>query len=955
MNKQLALDYFKKAEDCKINGRIEDAVSYYKKSLEHDDGFISAYYNLAILYHKLGLFSESIDTFKKIVKLNPADTSVYNNIGALYFRNNNLIEAKKYIELALSIEPNYEEAKKNLENIQKRLDETSMISAEKKSGSISFRKQNIGFVTVWYERGQAYVTKAIRDALSDQHNTFVFARNGGTLHNPLIETTGEWHVPNLVTYTHYKIPKEILVEWVKSHCITTVFFNEEYNFELIGEIKGLGVKTIGYYIWEWFNPDYVKLCNLVYDKIICPTKSCYQKFKSLGVNNIEYIQWGIDLNQFKPGEKKENTRVRFFHPAGWGGLHARRGTQFVIDAFVKMNNSESELLVHTQFRQDTTTIDNYHQHLLNERNIKIQYGTVSREEIIRMYQEADVAVLPSKWEGLGLTFLESIACGLPIITVDAPPMNEFVIHRETGYLCRVGEKQNYKGIFVDGVHVDIDDMAKKMQQIMDVPTRCAMKENTIKLANEFSFVQFKEKVQDIFQEVINSSCVNVRLNIGCGTDIKNGYINIDCREISGVNVRADVSHIPFKNMSVAEIVANDILEHFPRNKTQEVLKNWINLLRPEGMLKIQCPDIRTLAYAFVTNQIPANEFSRRIYGGQDYADNFHHAGFDVPEMKRILNELGMWPKKVSVSNGNFTIVASRKTAMIRKKLRILLIGSRLTNYPWGTENFIYKALHELGHDVIDFDIKKDTDGIGKFIEMDKDIVITFKGSGVNPRFIELMSCPTILWYPDDIQSLQHAVADIRLSGYAYDILYYINLSGLSTLKEMGISRCNVLLPATDPSVYKYYPGTKKKYDIVFVGNIYPDRRKLLDRLKKRFGVYETKAYMEDMARIFNEAKIVLNLGVTNIGYNLRVFEALGCRSFLLTNEINQSERFFNDREHLVYFNDQNIEDLAEYYLKHEEEREIIAENGYREVCAKHTFKHRVTQILADAGLANNDV
>ena len=65
-------------------------------------------------------------------------------------------------------------------------------------------------------------------------------------------------------------------------------------------------------------------------------------------------------------------------------------------------------------------------------NIKVVHGTVSRDELIMMYQSSDVAVLPSKWEGIGLTTLESLACGLPVITVDAAPMNEFVIDSHNG-------------------------------------------------------------------------------------------------------------------------------------------------------------------------------------------------------------------------------------------------------------------------------------------------------------------------------------------------------------------------------------------------------------------------------------------------------------------------------------------------------------------------------------------
>jgi glycosyltransferase involved in cell wall biosynthesis len=49
---------------------------------------------------------------------------------------------------------------------------------------------------------------------------------------------------------------------------------------------------------------------------------------------------------------------------------------------------------------------------------------VAPEDNVRLYDEGDVCVQPSHWEGLGLTLLECQAAGLPLITTDAPPMNE---------------------------------------------------------------------------------------------------------------------------------------------------------------------------------------------------------------------------------------------------------------------------------------------------------------------------------------------------------------------------------------------------------------------------------------------------------------------------------------------------------------------------------------------------
>jgi glycosyltransferase involved in cell wall biosynthesis len=43
----------------------------------------------------------------------------------------------------------------------------------------------------------------------------------------------------------------------------------------------------------------------------------------------------------------------------------------------------------------------------------------------RLYEAGDVCVQPSHFEGLGLQLLECQAAGMPLVTTDAPPMNEY--------------------------------------------------------------------------------------------------------------------------------------------------------------------------------------------------------------------------------------------------------------------------------------------------------------------------------------------------------------------------------------------------------------------------------------------------------------------------------------------------------------------------------------------------
>ena len=54
-----------------------------------------------------------------------------------------------------------------------------------------------------------------------------------------------------------------------------------------------------------------------------------------------------------------------------------------------------------------------------------------------LYFRGDVYLYPTRLEGIGLTICEALASGLPVITTNDAPMNEFVIDGETGYLVDV--------------------------------------------------------------------------------------------------------------------------------------------------------------------------------------------------------------------------------------------------------------------------------------------------------------------------------------------------------------------------------------------------------------------------------------------------------------------------------------------------------------------------------------
>ena len=64
------------------------------------------------------------------------------------------------------------------------------------------------------------------------------------------------------------------------------------------------------------------------------------------------------------------------------------------------------------------------------------------------YSAADIFVMPSKIESFGLTALESMSCGTPVLAFRTGGIPDLVIHGETGWLAdEVGSVESlYQGL-----------------------------------------------------------------------------------------------------------------------------------------------------------------------------------------------------------------------------------------------------------------------------------------------------------------------------------------------------------------------------------------------------------------------------------------------------------------------------------------------------------------------------
>jgi len=79
-----------------------------------------------------------------------------------------------------------------------------------------------------------------------------------------------------------------------------------------------------------------------------------------------------------------------------------------------------------------------------------------------------------------------------------------------------------------------------------------------------------------------------KLNLGCGNDIKNGYVNLDISKLPGVDVVWDINKLPlaFKKEEFDEIYCKDVLEHVVYIP---LLRELHRILKKGGRIKIRVP------------------------------------------------------------------------------------------------------------------------------------------------------------------------------------------------------------------------------------------------------------------------------------------------------------------------------------------------------------------------------
>lgn len=130
-----------------------------------------------------------------------------------------------------------------------------------------------------------------------------------------------------------------------------------------------------------------------------------------------------------------------------------------------------------------------------------------------------------------------------------------------------------------------------------------------------------------------ASEASVRLNIGAGSTVIDGYIPVD------IKTGTDARTLPYPDESVDEVYASHVLEHLPRDEAPKALAEWARVLKPGGIMRIGVPNVPVICKAW--NELDEPHLMMVLYGSQDDQTNHHGWGYSSESLRHAMNNAGI--------------------------------------------------------------------------------------------------------------------------------------------------------------------------------------------------------------------------------------------------------------------------------------------------------------------------
>ena len=193
------------------------------------------------------------------------------------------------------------------------------------------------------------------------------------------------------------------------------------------------------------------------------------------------IPLGVDATMFHPVAGRDGPfRILYV-----GRLELCKGVQYLLQAFSRLKMADAELVLAGPVMPEARPLlEKY----AGER-VRV-LGPVSRSELPRIYQGADVLVFPTVYDAFGLVIIEAMACGIPVITTTHSGGPDVIDDGTDGFIIPIRN--------VDAIEEKVRWMAQHKADARDMG-RAARD----KIVRDFTRERYAERLVNTYRQIIS--------------------------------------------------------------------------------------------------------------------------------------------------------------------------------------------------------------------------------------------------------------------------------------------------------------------------------------------------------------------------------------------------------------------------------------------------------------------
>ena len=168
-------------------------------------------------------------------------------------------------------------------------------------------------------------------------------------------------------------------------------------------------------------------------KIVVPSNSSMEDIEEefhVDKNKMERVMNGIDLNVFYPDSKIQKIPFRLVTVAS--ADVPLKGLDYLLNALSDLAEVYSDISLSIIGEQKK---GGHTERLIKKLNLEKRvnfFSNLTQEDLRKTYCEAELAIIPSLYEGFGFAAIEAMACGVPLISSSGGALPEVI--KDTGII-----------------------------------------------------------------------------------------------------------------------------------------------------------------------------------------------------------------------------------------------------------------------------------------------------------------------------------------------------------------------------------------------------------------------------------------------------------------------------------------------------------------------------------------